>query len=369
MMSAHPPFRADHVGSLLRPTELLEARTKRHKGEISADELSAAEDASIKKAVAMQESVGLQGITDGEHRRTFFHIDFLEKLEGVEVKGGLPVKFHTKTAQIEFSPPSMRVSGELKRSGGIVTEDFKYLKSITKGTPKIAIPSPTMLHFRGGRNAVDETAYPDMEDFFRDLAKAYQGELADLGALGCTYLQFDDTNLAYLCDPAQHQRVRDMGEDPALLPHLYARMVNDAIADKPDDMAICIHLCRGNFQSAWVAEGGYDPVAEALFQEMNVDGYFLEYDDERSGGFEPLRFVPKGKTVVLGLISTKVRALESKDEIKRRIEEASKYVDMEYLALSPQCGFSSTVEGNDISEDEQKAKLLLVKEISDEVWG
>lgn len=369
MPTAKPPFRADHVGSLLRPPELLEARSKKLKGKITAAALRKVEDAAIRNATALQEAVGLQGITDGEYRRTFFHVDFLEQLDGVAVKGGMPVKFHSHTSEVEFSPPRLEVDGKLKHARPIQGADFDFLKSATSRTPKVCIPSPTMLHFRGGRKAVDETAYPDMEDFFKDLAKAYQEEISQLAAQGCRYLQMDDTNLAYLCDPAMRERARSIGENPDTLPLLYARIINDAIATKPADMTVGIHLCRGNFQSAWVAEGGYEPVAEVLFNEMNVDAYFLEYDDERSGGFEPLRFVPKGKTVVLGLVSSKLAALEPKDELKRRIDEAAKYVDLGSLALSPQCGFSSTVEGNKVTVDDQKAKLALVVETAAEVWA
>jgi 5-methyltetrahydropteroyltriglutamate--homocysteine methyltransferase len=296
-------------------------------------------------------------------------VDFLEQLQGVRVTGGMPVKFHRKDSDLEFAPPRMEVSGKLRRTKGIVTEDFAFLKSVTKRTPKVCIPSPTMLHFRGGRKAVDERAYPDMEQFFEDLARAYREELQALGELGCTYVQLDDTNLAYLCDPAMRERARSIGEDPEKLPRLYAGLINRAIADRPRNMTVCVHLCRGNFQSAWVAEGGYEPVAEALFQELKVDGYFLEYDDERSGDFRPLRFVPKGKIVVLGLVSSKLAALEPKAEIKRRIDEAARFLDLSQLALSPQCGFSSTVEGNRVSEQDEIAKLKLVVEVARDVWG
>ncbi|HKI97230.1 MAG TPA: 5-methyltetrahydropteroyltriglutamate--homocysteine S-methyltransferase [bacterium] len=364
-----PPFRADHVGSLLRPKALLAARAQYQKGQITAAQLREAEDAAIKHAVALQEQVGLEGVTDGEFRRTFFHVDFLEQLEGVSVKGGLPVKFHSRTEEIEFSPPRLEVSGKVRHTHSIQGADFDFLTATTHRTPKVSIPSPTMLHFRGGRKAVDATAYPDMEDFFTDLARAYQEEIKDLAARGCTYLQLDDTNLAYLCDPTMRERTRQIGEDPDALPRLYARIINDAISTRPSGMTVCVHLCRGNFQSAWVAEGGYEPVAEVLFNEMDVDGYFLEYDDERSGDFQPLRFVPKGKRVVLGLVSSKTATLEPKDALKRRIEEASRYVPMEYLALSPQCGFSSTVEGNKVSEDDEIRKLGLVVEVAGEVWG
>ena len=367
--SAKPPFRADHVGSLLRHKDLLAARDQRKRGAITAAQLREVEDAAIRKAVALQEQVGLQGITDGEYRRTFFHIDFLEQLAGVAVKGGMPVKFHSRTEEVEFAPPRLEVDGKVRHVKDIQGADFDFLKASTKRTPKVCIPSPTMLHFRGGRKAVDDKAYPKMEDFFADLAKAYQAEVADLAAHGCTYLQLDDTNLAYLCDPAMRERTRQIGENPDALPRLYARIINDAIGQRPAGMTVCVHLCRGNFQSAWVAEGGYEPVAEVLFNEMNIDGYFLEYDDERSGDFKPLRFVPKGKKVVLGLVSSKVAALEPKDAIKRRIDEAARYVDLKDLCLSPQCGFSSTVEGNKVSEDDEIRKLGLVVEVAHEVWG
>jgi len=367
--ASKPPYRADHVGSLLRPKELLAARDQRKRGEISAAQLREIEDAAIRKAVALQEKVGLQGVTDGEYRRAYFHIDFLEQLEGVAVKGGMPVKFHSRTEEIEFSPPRLEVDGKVRHVRPIQAADFDFLKSVTQRTPKVTIPSPTMLHFRGGRKAVDEKAYPKMEAFFQDLAKAYQAEIQELAAHGCTYLQMDDTNLAYLCDPAMRERTRQIGEDPDALPKLYARIINDAIGKRPPNMTVCVHLCRGNFQSAWVAEGGYEPVAEVLFNEMKVDGYFLEYDDQRSGDFQPLRFLPKGKRVVLGLVSSKVAALEPKDLLKRRIEEASKFVDMNDLALSPQCGFSSTVEGNKVTEDDEIRKLGLVVELAHEVWG
>jgi 5-methyltetrahydropteroyltriglutamate--homocysteine methyltransferase len=362
-------FRADHVGSLLRPKYLLEARAQKARGEIAAEALREVEDRAIREAVALQEEAGLQTITDGEFRRAHFHTDFLKHLDGVIIKGGLPVKFHNRSSEIEFSPPRPEVMGRIGRSRGLVTDDFSYLKSLTQRTAKVAIPSPTMLHFRGGRKAIDEAIYPDIEEFFEDLARAYREEVAALGNLGCEFIQLDDTNLAYLCDENLRARTRDIGEDPDQLPKLYADLINRSIASKPASMAIGIHLCRGNFRSAWVAEGGYDPVAEVLFNELDIDTYFLEYDDERSGGFEPLRFVPKNKTVVLGLISSKVPALESKDEIKRRIEEASKFCDLDQLALSPQCGFSSTAEGNAITPEDQLAKLRLVVEIAEEVWG
>jgi 5-methyltetrahydropteroyltriglutamate--homocysteine methyltransferase len=308
-------------------------------------------------------------VTDGEYRRTFFHVDFLERIEGVVVSGGLPAKFHSTTKQVEFAPPRLTVGSRLRRTRGIATDDFAFLKSVTKGTPKLCIPSPTMLHFRGGRQGVNAEAYPDMEDFFADLARVFREEIAELGKLGCTYLQLDDTNLAYLCDPAIQESTRRLGEDPATLPRRYARLINDAIAGRPDDMRVCIHLCRGNFKSAWVAEGGYEPVAEVLFNELAVDGYFLEYDDERSGDFAPLRFVPRDKIVVLGLVSSKLPALEPRDDLRARIDEAATYMPIEQMALSPQCGFSSTAHGNDITAEQQNAKIRLVIEVADAVWG
>lgn len=369
--ASKPLFRADHVGSLLRPRRLLDARERYQRGKIIAEELQEFEDEAIREAVALQEEAGLQVITDGEFRREHFHTDFLRHLEGVIVKGGIPIKFRNRDPDnpVEFAPPRPEVVGEIHRSRGIVTNDFRFLKGLTKRTPKVCIPSPTMLHFRGGRKAIDEKIYPDIEDFFEDLAIAYRGEVKALGMLGCTYLQLDDTNLAYLCDPNMREQARKIGEDPDALPRKYAEVINKSISTRPDNMNVAVHLCRGNYRSSWAAEGGYEPVAEVLFNELDVDTYMLEYDDERSGGFEPLRFVPKGKRVVLGLLSSKVREIESKDEIRRGIEEASKFCDIDQLALSPQCGFSSTVEGNLVTVENEKAKLRLVCEIAEEVWG
>ena len=364
-----PPFRADHVGSLLRPQSVLDARERRKRGEISAEDLREVEDAAIADIVKSQEDVGLEAITDGEFRREMFHVDFLQNLSGVAVTGGLAVKFRSNDGEREFAPPKLEVVGRIERTREIAVSDFKYLKSKVGKTPKLCIPSPTMLHFRSGRKGISADVYPDIEDFFSDLARAYREEIAALAKAGCTYLQLDDTNLAYLCDPAMRERTRAIGEDPDELPRLYARIINDAIGSRPDDMAVCIHLCRGNFRSSWVAEGGYEPVAEVLLNELDVDGYFLEYDDERSGDFAPLRFTPKGKTVVLGLVTSKLPQLESKDDLKQRIEEASQYVDGDQLALSPQCGFSSTVHGNELTEADEMAKLRLVVETAQEVWG
>ena len=364
-----PPFRADHVGSFLRPRFLLDAREQFKSGAIDAPRLRAVEDEAISGVVRLQEDLGLRGITDGEYRRTYFHIDFLTQLEGVETKGGIHVKFHSAKGEVDFEPPVMQVTGKVRHTKAIQRADFAFLRSVTSRTPKVTIPSPTMLHFRGGRNAISREVYPDLDAFYADVAAGYADELRTLGEAGCTYVQFDDTNLAYLCDETMREGARQRGDDPNELPRRYAKLINAAIAHRPDGMTICVHLCRGNFKSAWAAEGGYEPVAEVLFNELAVDGYFLEYDDPRSGDFAPLRHVPKGKTVVLGLVSTKVGQLESKDDLKRRIDEAAKRVPLEQLCLSPQCGFSSTVHGNDIAMESQAAKLRLVIETAREVWG
>jgi 5-methyltetrahydropteroyltriglutamate--homocysteine methyltransferase len=364
-----PPFRADHVGSFLRPPELLAARERFRAGEIDRAALRAVEDRAIRGVVKMQEDAGMLGITDGEFRRTFFHVDFLEQLDGVVTKGAVTVKFHNRAGDVDFAPPVMSVTGKVAHVRPIQRDDFQFLASVTTKTPKVSIPSPTMLHFRGGRAAISAEAYPDLDRFFDDVAAAYRAEIRALAAAGCRYLQLDDTNLAYLCDPEMRRGVRARGDDPDDLPRRYARFINAAIADRPAGLTICVHLCRGNFKSAWVAEGGYEPVAEVLFNELAVDGYFLEYDDERSGDFAPLRFVPRDKRVVLGLVSSKVGALEQVDALARRIDEAARFVPIEQLALSPQCGFSSTVHGNDITPEVQAAKLRLVVETATRVWG
>jgi len=364
-----PPFRADHVGSFLRPPELLAARERFARGEIGWAALRAVEDTAIAAVVRLQEDVGLQSITDGEFRRTYFHIDFLERLEGVEARGGLTAHFHSARGDVDFAPPVLHVTGKVRHVQPIQVADFNFLKAATTRTPKVTIPSPTMLHFRGGREAISREAYPDLEEFFADVAAAYRAELGALGAAGCTYVQLDDTNLAYLCDPKLREGARARGDDPDELPRHYAKLINAAIAGRPPGMTICTHLCRGNFRSAWVAEGGYEPVAEVLFNDLGVDGYFLEYDDVRSGDFSPLRFVPGNKIVVLGLVTTKVGELESKDALKRRIDAAARVVPLERLCLSPQCGFSSTVHGNEIARESQVAKLRLVVETAREVWG
>ena len=368
-----PPFRADHVGSLLRPPELLRARAEHEAGRLSAAELRRTEDAAIRDAAQMQQELGLEGVTDGEFRRGSWHMDFLYQIGGVEKTDRvLHIEFKNEAGTVEFSPTAHRISGKLALDHTIFGEDFAYLKSVApSGTvPKLTIPSPSMLHYRGGRAAIDQRAYPEMDAFWDDLAAVYRKEIAGLAALGCTYLQLDDTSLAYLNDPAQRAYVDSIGGDGAHQHLTNIRLINQALAGKPPGMTVCTHMCRGNFRSSWMAQGGYDHVAEALFGELAVDGFFLEYDDARSGGFAPLRFVPRGpKKIVLGLVTTKRAALEGKDQLKRRIEEAARYVPLEQLCLSPQCGFSSTVDGNALSLEEQKAKLRLVVETAREVWG
>ncbi len=370
MKRATPPFRADHVGSLLRPPELLKAREKFAAGSISDEELRAAEEEAIREVVRMQEEVGLQSATDGEFRRASWHMDFIYKLDGIsKAPGDMKVQFRNEEGEIEFTPAAMHIGGKLGVSETIFGDDFEFLRNTTNAAPKLTIPSPSMVHYRGGRAAIDEELYPDMELFWADLTSAYAEEVRRLGELGCTYLQFDDTSLAYLNDPKQREYIASLGGDAEHQHETYIKNINRALEGKPEAMTITTHMCRGNFRSSWAAEGGYDFVAEALFNDLAVDGFFLEYDDERSGGFEPLRFVPKGKMVVLGLVTTKRGDLEDKDALKRRIEEASRFVDIGQLCLSPQCGFSSTVEGNDLTREQQFAKLRLVVETAEEVWG
>jgi methionine synthase II (cobalamin-independent) len=371
MSNRKPPFRADHVGSLLRPPELLAMRDKWHAGEITAAELREHENEAIKGAVKLQESVGLHAITDGEYRRASFHIDFINKLNGVEFKRMQPEGSEGKASKedLDKAPFVAVVSERLTLpGGGIEVENFKFLKGLTKQTPKVTIPSPTMTHFRGGRGAISRQAYPEMDGFFADLARVYREELALLYAAGCRYVQIDDTNLAYLCDENMREGVRKLGEDPEELPKTYAALINDAIGQRPDDMAVCIHMCRGNAQSQWFAKGGYEPIAEKIFNLTDVDGFFLEYDDERSGDFAPLRFVPKGKTIVLGLVTTKRGELEKPADLKRRVEEAATFMPMEQICLSPQCGFSSNAVGNLITVEDEIAKLRLVVETAAELW-
>ena len=366
-----PPFRADHVGSLLRPKKLLEARASFAAGRIGREELRGVEDEAIDGAVKMQEEAGLRSATDGELRRSSWHMDFIYQLGGiVRSKESLQVHFHNQAGDLDFTAPVPRVEGKVRLQHTIFGEDFRKLQSlVSRATPKLTIPSLSMVHYRGGRAAIDPAVYPDVEQFWADLIAAYAEEVHRLGELGCTYLQFDDTSLAYLNDPHQREEMRARGDDAEHLHLRYIRNINAALARKPSGMAITTHMCRGNFRSSWVAEGSYDFVAEALFNELRVDGFFLEYDDARSGGFEPLRFVPKGKRVVLGLVTTKRGELEKKDDLKRRIDEASRFVPLEQLCLSPQCGFSSTVEGNALTYEEQVAKLRLVVETAREVWG
>jgi 5-methyltetrahydropteroyltriglutamate--homocysteine methyltransferase len=365
---ALPPFRADHVGSLLRPRELAQARASRKAGTLSVDALRAVEDRSIASAIRRQEELGLRAVTDGEYRRAFWHYDFVSGLDGVELyepeekilfKGGLPL------------PLALRVSGRIGWSKPVMVDDFRFVARHAEGAvAKMTIPSPSVVHFRGGRRAIDAKTYPDLDRFFADLGEAYNKAVAAFGAAGCRYLQLDEVNIAYLCDPEQIAGLRARGEHVDNLLSIYAGMLNRAIEARPDGMVISMHLCRGNFRSHWVASGGYEPVAEVLFNQINSDAYFMEYDTDRAGGFEPLRFVPRGhKVVVLGLVTSKAGALESRDELKRRIDQAAKYLPIEQLALSPQCGFASTEEGNLLTEEEQWAKLSLCVEVAREVWG
>ncbi|HEX8930543.1 MAG TPA: 5-methyltetrahydropteroyltriglutamate--homocysteine S-methyltransferase [Actinomycetota bacterium] len=369
-----PPFRADHVGSLLRPPELLQAREDRAAGRIGAEELRAVEDAAIAEVVRMQHDVGLQSATDGEFRRTTWHMDFIYQLGGIgsAKDENLKVQFFNQDGTLEFTTAALKVNQKVRLDHPIFADDFKYLKGLTDqtgATAKLTIPSPSMVHYRGGPAAIDPAVYGDIEEFWSDLSAAYAEQVRRIAELDCRYLQFDDTSLAYLNDPKQRQMLAERGDDPDHLHLRYIRQINAALAGRPEGLTVTTHMCRGNYQSSWAAQGGYDFVAEALFNELGVDGFFLEYDDARSGGFEPLRFVPKGKLVVLGLVTTKRGELESKDELKRRIDEASKYVPLEQLCLSPQCGFSSTVEGNRLSYDQEVAKLRLIVETAHEVWG
>jgi 5-methyltetrahydropteroyltriglutamate--homocysteine methyltransferase len=365
------PFRADHVGSLLRPASLLQARAEFAAGRMQADELRAAEDAAITEVVRAQEEVGLRTATDGELRRASWHMDFIYQLGGVsQADERMHVQFFNDDGTIEFDPPALRIGAPVHLRDTIFKDAFGYLLSqVTTATPKLTIPSPSMVHYRGGRAAIDATVYPSLDGFWDDLSGAYAQEVARLGELGCTYLQLDDTSLAYLNDPRQRELVAAQGGDPEHQHERYIKQINAAISDRPAGMTVTTHMCRGNFRSSWAASGSYDFVAEALFTQLDVDGFFLEYDDERSGGFAPLRFVPPGKRVVLGLVTTNRGALEDKDTLKRRIDEASRYVPLDQLCLSPQCGFSSTVEGNVLTREEQFAKLRLIVETATEVWG
>ncbi len=367
-----PPFRADHVGSLLRPPELRRARDDFAAGKITAGELRAVEDGAIRDAVALQQEVGLRSVTDGEFRRHSWHMDFIYQIGGIEkVPGHLLSRFRNADGTIEFTPDAIHVSRRVSMDKTIFGDDFAFLQSIAgDSVPKLTIPAPSMVHYRSGLSAViGQSVYPDPEEFWGDVSAAYAEEVRRLGEQGCTYLQIDDTSLAYLNDPAQREYIAERGEDAEHMHLRYISLINDAVKDKPAGMTIATHMCRGNYRSSWVASGGYDFVAEAMFSELDVDGFFMEYDDERSGGFEPLRFVPAGKQIVLGLVTTKRPELESRDELKRRIDAAAKYVPLDQLCLSGQCGFSSTVDGNSLTQDEEIAKLRLIVETAREVWG
>jgi len=367
MEGTRPPFRADQVGSLLRPPALKDARARRERAEITAEQLRAVEDREIERVIRRQEDIGLQAVTDGEFRRSWWHFDFLKGLDGVEgVTTGQGIQFQGVQTRAE----GIRVAERVGFSGHPMLEHFRFLRAHAGAVPKLTIPSPSVLHFRGGRAGISREAYPDLDQFFDDLAQAYRRAVRAFADAGCRYLQLDDTVWGYLCSEEQRAQARGRGDDPARLPEIYARMINTAIEGRPADMTITTHVCRGNFRSTWISEGGYEPVAETLLGAVNVDGYFLEYDTERAGGFEPLRFLPTGgKRVVLGLVTSKSGALESKDALKRRIDEATRHVALDQLCLSPQCGFASTEEGNALTEDEQWAKLGLIVETANEVWG
>jgi 5-methyltetrahydropteroyltriglutamate--homocysteine methyltransferase len=367
-----PPYRADHVGSLLRPPQLRRAREDAAAGRIGAGELRRIEDEAIADAIRLQEGVGLRSATDGEYRRATWHMDFIYQLGGVSRVEGTAqrIQWHGPGGVTEWGPPALRVDGPIRLVDTIFGDAFRFLRErVRTATPKLTIPSPSMVHYRGGRAAIDPAVYPDEDAFWADLGDAYREEIRRLGELGCTYLQLDDTSLAYVNDPAQREHVREIGGDPDRQHETYIATMNRALEGRPPGMTITTHLCRGNFRSLWVAEGGYDFVAEALFNRLNVDGYFLEFDDARSGGFEPLRLVPRGKVVVLGLVTTKRPQLERKDDLLRRIEQASRFIDVDQLCLSPQCGFASTQEGNQLTPADQEAKLRLVVETAQEVWG
>ncbi len=368
-----PPFRADHVGSLLRPPELTRARARFKAGEIDGDALREVEDEAIVGAIALQREAGLQTVTDGEFRRTSWHMDFIYSLGGIEQSDAetIHVHFHSDEGDYDYSPPAMRVAAPVTLPETIFAGAFSFLRDHAREgqTPKLTLPSPSMVHYRGGNSSLDRSVYPELDAFWDDLTDAYAAQIVGVYELGCRYLQLDDTSLAYINDPAQREHIRAIGGDPEHLHEQYIANINKALAGKPDDLVITTHLCRGNNQSMWVAEGGYDFVAEALFGDLAVNGYFLEFDDQRSGTFEPLRFVPPGKQVVLGLVTTKRPQLEDRDLLKRRIDEASRYVDMDQLCISPQCGFSSTEEGNKLTIDEERAKLELIVEVAEEVWG
>ena len=367
-----PPFKADVVGSLLRPREIIEARAAHGAGHITREELWKIESSCVARAVALQKAAGLQVCTDGEYHRRHWFMDFVERIEGVAFEGGLKTTFQTEGGPIEFAPPRVVTKGKLKRVRPLALREFEDVAPLAREaglTPKQVMPSPTLLHFRSGRAGVDSKAYPDIAEYFADLARVYREEIAALYEAGCRYVQIDETNFPFLCDPKLHDHVRSIGEDPLTIQHTYAKLLNDVTRDRPADMRICMHMCRGNHESAWVASGGYEPVAAVAFGQIDVDGFFLEYDTDRAGGFEPLRHLSGSKVAVLGLVTSKKPQLESKDVLKRRIDEASKFVPLERLALSPQCGFASTIGGNRLTEDDEKRKLELVVEVAREVWG
>jgi 5-methyltetrahydropteroyltriglutamate--homocysteine methyltransferase len=368
-----PPFRADHVGSLLRPPDLARARAEFKAGTVDREQLRAAEDEAIRGVIELQRAAGLRSVTDGEFRRTSWHMDFIYSLQGIEqVEGSsIHVHFRNSEGEYDYAPPAMRVTGRVGLDGTIFADAFAFLRdnASAQQTPKLTVPSPSMVHYRGGNSSIDESVYPELDQFWDDLTRAYARQLCGAYDLGCRYLQLDDTSLAYINDPAQREHIEQIGGDPEHLHEQYIANINKALADKPEDLVVTTHLCRGNNQSMWAAEGGYDFVAEALFGDLEVNGYFLEFDDERSGTFEPLRFVPPGKQVVLGLVTTKKPELEDRDMLKRRIEEASQFVDVEQLCLSPQCGFSSTEEGNRLTIDDERTKLELIVGVAEEVWG
>jgi 5-methyltetrahydropteroyltriglutamate--homocysteine methyltransferase len=370
MPRTKPPFRADMVGSLLRTQPLKHARAQHEAGAINADQLRTVEDQEIRALVRKQEDIGLQAVTDGEFRRAFWHFDFLEELDGVTGTWGEPGAGGVAFQGAHTKPKVLNVTGKLGfPAAHPMVEHFRFLKANTDRVAKMTIPSPSMLHYRGGRKMIDASVYPDMEGFYADLGSAYAGAVQTFADAGCRYLQLDDVSFAYFCDPNQRQMLKDRGDDPDKQPGIYADMINKAVASRPSDMTVTMHMCRGNFRSTFIASGGYEPIAEILFNGVNIDGYFMEWDTDRAGGFEPLRFLPKGKQVVLGLVTSKTGTLEKKDDIKRRIDEAAKYCDLDQLCLSPQCGFASTEEGNILAEEEQWAKLRMIVEIAREVWG
>ncbi len=370
MRPSRPPFRADHVGSLLRPPALKALRLEAESGQASAEALAAAEDAAIREVVRIQEDIGLEGITDGELRRKSWHMDFLLRLGGLTSAGkSLPVTFHGPAGDLFFIRPDLQISGRVTRPKPIFVEAFKFLKSVARRTPKLTIPSPCMLYSQVGRANIDATVYPDLDAFVEDTAAAYRAEIADLYAAGCRYLQLDDVSLAYLCDEEIRAKGRAHGEDPHAQLALSVKLIRATLRDRPKDLTVCTHICRGNFRSSWRAQGGYAKIADVIFNQMPYDGFFLEFDDARSGDFSPLRHAPKNVRVVLGLITTKIGMLEKKDDLKRRLEEASKYIPLDRLGVSPQCGFSSTVEGNAVAVEQQRGKLSLCVELARDVWG